>query len=81
MTTNERPQPFTTNGDARQHPFYVRGWGDRHFFAVTADDRIRAIRQMQSVEQLRACLHVQDLQKTAERAAQVRLKKLEKAQS
>lgn len=63
---------------AQPHPFFAWSYGDKQFYICSAADRVEAVRKMTDLDQLRACLEVDGLQKTVERAVQARIKKLEK---
>lgn len=62
---------------AHPHPFYAGTYGECQLYHVTADDRIQVAKKFNR-EQCIAALGMPDLQKTVERAIQVRLRHLER---
>ena len=58
------------------HPFAAQRYGDLQTYSITAEDRLAHVKKMTSVAQLQACLKVEGLQKTVERAVRAKLKKM-----
>lgn len=62
----------------KDHPFFGGYYAGHDTYYLGADDRVRIVKQMTDPAKLRAVLQVEGLQKTVQRAALARLKKLEK---
>jgi len=65
------------NIDGPDHPFYSWSHDGRHYYACSADDRLQRIKSMDA-EELRKVLDLPDLQHTVRRAADARLRRVER---